>query len=141
MKWWARATSQRRPVRAPARANAARRLAGAPAPHRPGRPRRAGTRAEPKRGRGRARRPRLRSIFTGKKRTSHASPSTSCGHEDTTADLTGPECSDDSYSSRPKRRAMSVDAARVSTSGLDKRGSLEQWHEARRARWGQQARA
>lgn len=75
----------------------------------------------------------LKSIFTGKKRAVHASATRSYGDDDTAAELTTPEGSDDSYSSRPKRRAVSMDVAHTACS-MDKRSSLEQWHEARRAR-------
>lgn len=46
---------------------------------------------------------------------------------------------EEEYESRPKRRSVSIDVARLPPTGppsvCDRRPSLEQWHEARRARW------
>lgn len=46
---------------------------------------------------------------------------------------------DEEYESRPKRRSVSIDVAGLPPTGppsvCDRRPSLEQWHEARRARW------
>lgn len=81
----------------------------------------------------------LKQHFTTKKRSQAEAASSSLTADDT-ADLVSPTIAsedEEEFNSRPKRRSVSIDInggrsemRRVS----DRRTSLEQWHEARRAR-------
>lgn len=74
-----------------------------------------------------------------KKRTQPEATSPSLTVEDDAVDVVQPprfSTDDEEYESRPKRRSVSIDVAGLPPAGhnADRRPSLEQWHEARRAR-------
>ena len=86
--------------------------------------------------------PRLKSLqqHFKKKRTQQEAASSSYAAEDEAGDLEHPHLpsstDEEEYESRPKRRSVSIDVSGLppSASMSDRRPSLEQWHEARRAR-------
>jgi hypothetical protein len=74
-----------------------------------------------------------------KKRTQPEASSPSVTVEDDAVDVVHPPNSstdEEENESRPKRRSVSIDVAGLPPAGHngDRRPSLEQWHEARRAR-------
>lgn len=87
----------------------------------------------------------LKQHFSKKRTQPEAATSSSLTDEDT-CDLVSPPAADEDeeYNSRPKRRSISIDVGapqRGEGRLPDRRTSLEQWHEARRARCGGAARA
>jgi hypothetical protein len=83
---------------------------------------------------------RFSAASLNKKRTQEQAASSSVGEGTDTADLVAPASeSDEEYNSRPKRRSVDVQRWSMdlhSRPSLDRRTSLDKWHEARRIRWG-----
>ena len=88
--------------------------------------------------------PRLKSLqqHFKKKRTQQEAASSSYTAEDDAGDLVHSphhhsSTDDEEFESRPKRRSVSIDVSGLPPTvpmACDRRPSLEQWHEARRAR-------